>query len=141
MKAVLPGEDLIEAGLRDLREGRETVEVWGTGKPRREFMHVDDLAAACYFLMNEYEEPRIINIGVGHDKTIEEIAMLIKKIVGFNGEIVFDETKPDGTPRKLLDVSKINELGWKASINLEEGINETYKSFIELFNDEVFFTT
>lgn len=127
---------VLPALLRKFHEakinGDKTVTVWGTGKPRREFLHVDDLAKACLFLMNEYEDPSIINVGTGKDSTIEELALLIKKITGYDGELVFDKSKPDGTMRKLLDVGKINGLGWKAQIGLEEGIEETYKSFKEM---------
>lgn len=114
-----------------------TVTVWGTGKPRREFLHVDDMARACFFLMEGYEDPSIINIGWGKDDTIADIALLVKKITGFTGDIVFDETKPDGTPRKLLNVDKINVLGWEAEIPLEEGIRRTYEDFVERYEDYV----
>lgn len=114
-----------EAKLNDA----PSVTIWGTGKPRREFLHVDDAAMACYFLMQKYESPEIINIGSGMDHTIKEMALMIKDITGYNGELVFDETKPDGTPRKLLDVQKINDLGWKATIDLQEGLTSTYADF------------
>ena len=121
---------VLPALLRKFHEAKEThakeVTVWGSGAPRREFLHVDDLAAACYFLMQKYNEPGLINIGVGEDISIKELAELIKDIVGFSGEIIFDSTKPDGTPRKLMDVSKLNALGWKASITLNEGIQKVY---------------
>ena len=107
--------------------GESTVTVWGTGKPRREFLHSDDLASACYFLMENYNDPDIINIGVGKDISIEEMALLIKKITGFEGNIVFDTSMPDGTFRKLLDVSKLNNLGWQAEIGFEEGLRRTYE--------------
>lgn len=107
------------------------VEVWGTGTPRREFLYSDDLADACVFLMNNYEENEIINVGVGEDISIKELAEKIKNIVGYQGEIKFDTTKPDGTPRKLVDVSKINALGWKASISLDEGLQKAYQWFLE----------
>lgn len=106
------------------------VVIWGTGKPRREALYVDDLAEACIFLMKEYNSPEIINIGTGKDRTIREIAEIIKKVVGFDGEIRFDITKPDGMSRKLLDVSKINSFGWKAKTDLEEGVKLTYEWFI-----------
>jgi GDP-L-fucose synthase len=102
-----------------------TVTVWGTGAPKREFMHVDDLASACVFLMNSYDSPEIINIGTGVDISIKDFAEMVKEIVGYNGEIVWDKSKPDGTPQKLLDVSKINTLGWKATIDLGTGIRKT----------------
>ncbi len=104
------------------------VEVWGTGAPLREFMNVEDLADACVFLMKNYNEPEIINIGVGEDLSIKELAMLVKEIVGFAGELRFDTSKPDGTPRKLMDTSKINNLGWKASISLKDGIKKVYET-------------
>ncbi|ARP44340.1 GDP-L-fucose synthase 1 [Geobacillus thermodenitrificans] len=107
------------------------VEVWGTGTPRREFLHSDDLADACVFLMKNYEDNEIINIGVGEDISIKELAEKIKNVVGYQGEIKFDTTKPDGTPRKLVDVSKINALGWKASISLDEGLQKVYQWFLE----------
>lgn len=103
-----------------------TVTVWGTGSPRREFLHVDDLATACVHLMNNYDSPEIINIGTGMDVSIKELATMIKETVGYDGMIVWDDSKPDGMPRKLLDVSKINALNWKATIVLKEGIKRTY---------------
>jgi GDP-L-fucose synthase len=103
--------------------------VWGSGKPRREFLHVDDLASACVFLLENYESPEIINIGSGTDLTIRELAELICEVVGFDGGLKFDPTKPDGTPRKLLDISKIESLGWKPTIPLREGIARTYEWF------------
>ena len=109
------------------------VEIWGTGTPLREFLHVDDLAEACYFLMENYHEEGLVNVGVGTDVTIYELAQLVQKIVGFPGEIKLNTTKPDGTPRKLMDVSKINQLGWKASISLEEGIRSVYNEVKDKF--------
>ena len=106
--------------------GSPNVTVWGTGSPRREFLHVDDLAEACYFLMQNYNKAAWLNVGVGEDISIKELAETVKEIVGFEGELVFDTSKPDGTPRKLLDVSRINNLGWKANIGLREGISEVY---------------
>ncbi len=106
------------------------VTVWGTGSPKREFLHVDDLAGAAVFLMNTYDQPDILNIGTGEDVSIKEFAELIKDVVGFEGELVWDTSKPDGTPRKLLDVSKINALGWKAAIGLREGIEQTYRWYV-----------
>lgn len=105
--------------------------MWGTGSPLREFLHVDDLADACVFLMNNYEDGEIINIGTGEDLKIKELSELIKKVVGFSGEIVNDTTKPDGTPKKQLDVSKLHALGWKHRIELEEGIKTTYEWFLK----------
>ena len=107
------------------------VEVWGTGTPRREFLHVDDLADATVYLMNNYDENEPLNIGTGKDITIKELAELIKEIVGYEGEIKFDTTKPDGTPRKLLDVSRLHATGWKHKIELREGIQSTYEWFKE----------
>jgi len=104
--------------------------VWGTGNPRREFLHVDDLADAAVFLMLHYEEPDIINVGVGTDVSIRELAQLICRVTGFEGRLIFDTTKPDGTPQKLLDVSKLTSLGWRARIGLEEGIAGTYRWFL-----------
>jgi len=109
---------------------RELV-VWGSGNPRREFLHVDDLAAACVFLLEKYDSPEIINVGCGEDISIRELAELICDIVGFQGELAWDTTKPDGTPRKLLDVSKIHALGWRHKIGLREGITRTYEWFLE----------
>jgi GDP-L-fucose synthase len=110
--------------------GAPNVTVWGSGEPRREFLHVDDLADAVCFLMENYDSPEIINVGVGSDIRIADLAELIRDIVEFDGEIVFDRDKPDGTPRKLLDVSKISALGWKANIDLESGIRSTYRWYL-----------
>jgi GDP-L-fucose synthase len=106
-----------------------SVEIWGSGTPKREFLHVDDLADACYFLMEKYDSKEIINIGTGTDLSIKELAMLIKKSIGYEGELQFNTNQPDGTPRKLLDTSKINKLGWVAKIDLEEGIKNICKEF------------
>ncbi len=103
------------------------VTLWGTGTPRREFLHVDDLADACYYLMQHYDEPGFVNIGTGEDLPILELAQLVQRIVGYKGEIRHDLSKPDGTPRKLMDVSKLHELGWKAKIGLEAGIQTVYQ--------------
>jgi GDP-L-fucose synthase len=103
-----------------------SVTIWGTGTPKREFLHVDDLAEACMYLMEHYNEKGLVNIGTGVDVTILELAQMVKKVTGFNGEIVLDLSKPDGTPRKLMDVSKINQFGWKARIDLYEGISMVY---------------
>ncbi|MEW6065204.1 MAG: GDP-L-fucose synthase [Bacillota bacterium] len=108
------------------RENRPTVTVWGTGTPRREFLHVDDLADACVFILQHYHDSEIINVGTGQDLTIKELAQLVKDIVGYRGNIVFDPAKPDGTPRKLLDVTKLTQLGWQAKIPLRQGIAGTY---------------
>jgi GDP-L-fucose synthase len=106
--------------------GHPSVTVWGTGTPRREFLHVDDLAAAAVFLMRGYDSPEIVNVGTGMDVSIRELVEMVCRVVGYRGEIVFDTTKPDGTPRKLLDVSKLTSLGWKPSVALEDGIRLTY---------------
>jgi GDP-L-fucose synthase len=108
--------------------GSTTVTIWGTGSPKREFLHANDLAAACLFLMENYNDSGLVNIGIGEDISILDLAYLVKKIVGFEGNILTDSTKPDGTPRKLMDVSKINDLGWKAKITLEEGIQKVYET-------------
>jgi GDP-L-fucose synthase len=111
-----------EAKIKGLPE----VTLWGTGAPLREFLHVDDLADACFFLMNNYNEPGHINIGTGDDLSIKDLALLIRKIVGYEGNLIHDLTKPDGTPRKLMDVTKLHALGWKHTIGLEEGIRAVY---------------
>ena len=108
-------------------ENKEFVEVWGTGTPRREFLHVDDLASACYFLMQTYSDLELVNIGCGDDLSIGELAHLVKKTVGFGGELKFDATKPDGTMRKLMNVNKLHQLGWKHTIDLESGIAAVYE--------------
>lgn len=107
-------------------EGRSEVEIWGTGSPRREFLHVDDLADACLFIMNHGDPPDLFNVGVGEDITIRELAELVGAVVGFEGRLVFDSSKPDGTPRKLLDVSLLSSMGWSPRISLRTGIEETY---------------
>jgi GDP-L-fucose synthase len=112
-------------------EGKRELVVWGSGQPRREFLHVDDLAAACLFLLEKYDSPEIINIGCGEDISIRELAELICDVVGFKGELAWDTTKPDGTPRKLLDVSKVHALGWRHSIPLREGVARTYEWFLQ----------
>lgn len=111
--------------------GARELVVWGSGKPRREFLHVDDLAAACIFLLEKYDSPEIINLGCGEEVTIRGLAELICEVVGFKGELVWDTTKPDGTPRKLLDVSKVHALGWRHSIALRDGIAQTYEWFLK----------
>ena len=112
-------------------EGRGEVVVWGSGAPRREFLHVDDLADACLFLMRNYDDPEIVNVGCGEDLSIGELAELMREVTGFAGEIVFDSSKPDGTPRKLLDVSRLSALGWRYSIPLKEGLAQTYRWYRE----------
>lgn len=111
--------------------GAATVEIWGSGTPRREFLHVDDLADACFYLLQNYDGEQLVNVGSGVDVTILELANLVKKIVGFTGEIKMDATKPDGTPRKLMDVSKLAQVGWAYKISLEEGIASVYKEVLE----------
>lgn len=127
----LKNSHVLPALLRKFHEakinGEPDVTVWGSGTPKREFLHADDLADACFFLMENYNEAGLVNIGVGKDVSIAELATLIKNTVGFNGPITFDTSKPDGTPRKLMDVSKISTLGWKASVTLEEGIKKVYQ--------------
>jgi GDP-L-fucose synthase len=117
---VLPA--LIRKFYEAIRDGKSEVEIWGSGKPMREFLHVDDLADACFFLMQNYSDSRFVNIGTGTDLSILDLAGLIKKVSGFSGTLRFDASKPDGTPRKLLDVSYLHSLGWKHRISLEEGI-------------------
>ena len=111
--------------------GLNEVVIWGTGTPLREFLFADDLAEACLFLMENYSEKQLINIGSGTDISIKELAMLIKEITGFKGELVFDTSKPDGTPRKLMDVSKINKLGWHYKTKLKDGIKSAYEDFLQ----------
>jgi len=110
--------------------GKDEVVAWGTGKPMREFLHVDDLAEACAFLVNMQNPPDWINVGTGVDVTIKELTETVAKVTGFNGRITWDTSKPDGTPRKLMDVSKLSALGWKAKISLQEGVAKTYQSFL-----------
>jgi GDP-L-fucose synthase len=123
---------VLPALLRKIHEAKETgedkVTVWGTGKPRREFLHVNDLADACYFLMQNYDQPGLVNVGVGTDIAISKLAEIVKNVIGFEGDISYDVTKPDGTPRKLMDVTKLSAMGWKAGITLEEGIADVYKN-------------
>ena len=126
---------LLAALIRKFHEAKinnkDNVAIWGTGTPRREFMYVDDLAEACLFLMRNYDSSEPINVGTGKDKTVGEIAELVKEVVGFRGGLIFDATKPDGMMRKLLDVIKINRLGWKARTDLEEGIKFAYDRFVK----------
>ncbi|MCL5290542.1 MAG: GDP-L-fucose synthase [Bacillota bacterium] len=126
----LANSHVMPALIRKFHEAKEknqpAVTVWGTGTPRREFLHVADLADACIFIMRHYAENEIINIGTGRDLTIKELAEMVKDVVGYRGEIVFDPGKPDGTPRKLLDVAKLTQLGWQAKIPLRQGIADTY---------------
>jgi GDP-L-fucose synthase len=115
-----------EAKINDLR----SVEIWGSGKPLREFLHVDDLANACLHLMLHYNEELFVNIGSGEDLSIAELAQIVKEIVGFEGELKFNRDKPDGTPRKLMDINKINSLGWANKISLKDGLKITINEFI-----------
>ncbi len=126
---VLPA--LVRKFYEAVRDGKSEVEVWGSGKPMREFLHVDDLAEACLFLMENYDGKQFLNIGTGEDVTIETLARMIARASGFEGSLVFNTSKPDGTPRKLTDVSKIRALGWKHKITLEDGIAEVCKSYAE----------
>jgi GDP-L-fucose synthase len=112
-------------------EGKDSVEIWGTGTPKREFLYVDDLADACVFLMNNYSGSEIVNIGTGQDVTIAELAVGISKVVGYEGGIHFNTGMPDGTPRKLLDVSRLEKIGWKYSTSLKDGIEKTYKDYVK----------
>ena len=126
----LENSHVLPALIRKFHEAKKAglpeVIMWGTGSPKREFLHVDDLADACFYLMKTYDEPGLVNIGTGKDISIFELAQLVKKVVGYEGEIVKDQTKPDGTPRKLMDVSKLNRMGWRYQIELEEGIRSVY---------------
>lgn len=133
----LHSSHVLPALIRKFHEAKmkqqPSVVMWGTGKPRREFLHADDLADACFYLMNHYNEPGLVNIGTGEDIEIGELALLIREIVGFEGEITHDISKPDGTPRKLMDVSKLHSFGWKHKINLREGISAVYNEFIRSY--------
>ena len=126
---------VLPALIRRFHEAKESnapmVTIWGTGSPKREFLFADDLAAACYYLMQNYDEEGLVNIGTGEDLSIKDLAMLVKSTVGYQGEINFDTTKPDGTPRKLMDVSKLHSKGWKHTIELEDGIKLAYNDFLE----------
>jgi GDP-L-fucose synthase len=122
---VLPA--LIRKFHNALVENKSEVVIWGSGNPKREFLHVDDLAGACFFLMQQYDGKEFFNIGTGQDISIKELALLIKEISGYQGDLTFDTTKPDGTPRKLLDVSRIHQLGWKYKIELRVGVEEIWK--------------
>lgn len=127
----LQNSHVIPALLRKVHEAKEkgepAVEIWGSGSPMREFLHVDDLAEACVFLMDNYSGEEMVNIGAGVDITIKDLAYLIKEVAGYEGELIFNTDKPDGTPRKLMDVSKLNNMGWKYSIELKEGLERTYQ--------------
>jgi len=131
----LQNSHVLPALIRKFQEAtvqkKKKVQIWGTGDPKREFLHVDDLAQACLFLMQEYNEAGLVNIGVGEDISIKDLALQIKQLIGYEGELQFDTTKPDGTPRKLMDVSKLTSLGWKARIGLVEGLERTIQEFRE----------
>ena len=130
----LQNSHVLPAMIRKFHEAKErgdsSMELWGTGSPMREFLYADDLAEACLFLMENYSDPELVNIGTGVDVTIKELAETVKEIVGFDGEIRWDVSKPDGTPRKLMDVSKLHQLGWKHSIELADGIRLAYQDFL-----------
>ena len=132
----LNNSHVLPAMIRKFHEAKERgeghVQLWGTGSPMREFLHVDDLADACYFLMQKYEGKDFVNVGTGADLTIKALAQTIQDIIGFQGEIIWDMSKPDGTPRKLLDVSRIHSLGWKHRIELRDGIRAVYSEFLSL---------
>ena len=113
------------------KEGKDTVEVWGSGTPKREFLHVDDLADACYYLLQNYDGIELVNVGCGEDLSIGELALMVKEVVGFEGKLHFDASKPDGTPRKLMDVGKLAAIGWKAKIGLREGISGVYENDVK----------
>lgn len=129
----LKNSHVLPALIRKFHEAKmtnaPTVSIWGSGAPMREFLHVDDLADACLFLMKQYDQEEFINIGTGKDISILALAIIIKSIVGYKGQIIHDYSKPDGTPKKLLDISKMNQLGWTAKINLRIGISTVYQSF------------
>jgi GDP-L-fucose synthase len=131
----LKDSHVLPALIRKFHEAKNssksTVDIWGTGSPRREFLHVDDLAAACFFVMEHYDHEDPLNIGTGEDISIRDLAKLIKKVVGFEGELRFDPSKPDGTLRKLLDVTKLQKMGWRPNYSLEEGIRHAYQWFVK----------
>lgn len=131
----LQNSHVLPALIRKFHEakvnGSPSVEVWGTGSPLREFLHADDLAEACYFLMENYDGEEFVNVGTGEDLSIKELAELVQKTVGYEGELVWNTEKPDGTPRKLMDVSKLHGLGWRHTIELPQGIQQVYEKFVE----------
>ena len=132
---------VLPALIRRFHEAKEKnapfVTIWGTGSPKREFLFADDLAEACYYLMENYNEAGLINIGTGEDLSIKDLALLVKRIIGFEGEIEFDTSKPDGTPRKLMDVTKIHSKGWKHKIELVDGIKFAYEDFLSRTKENV----
>jgi len=136
----LQGSHVLPALIRKFHEakvnGQPFVEVWGTGSPLREFMHADDLAEACVFLMNNYDGEQFVNVGTGEDLTIRNLAEMVKDVVGFEGELRWNTEKPDGTPRKLMDVSRLHSMGYKHKIDLPEGLKKTYQDFLK--NEEVY---
>jgi len=129
----LNNSHVLPALIRKFHEAKQssapTVTMWGSGKPKREFLHADDLADACFYLMQHYDEPGLVNIGTGEDLEIGELALLVKETVGYAGEIVHDRSKPDGTPRKLMDVSKLHSFGWKHQISLKDGLRRVYEEY------------
>jgi len=131
----LQNSHVIPALIHKFHDGKKAkapaVEIWGTGSPLREFMYADDLADACVFLMKKYNDKLFVNIGTGEEVTIKELALLVKEVVGFEGDIQFDTTKPDGTPRKLMDSERLHSMGWKHSVSLKEGLKKTYPFFLE----------
>jgi len=131
----LKNSHVLPALIRKFHEAKlnaqPSVEIWGTGSPKREFLHSDDLAEACLFLMTEYDGKEFVNIGTGEDISIKDLALLIKSVVGYHGDLKFDTSKPDGTPRKLMDVSKLHSLGWKHKIDLEQGIRSVYQQYTQ----------
>ena len=131
----LQGSHVLPALIRKAHEaktsGASEMVVWGSGSPRREFLHVDDLASACVFLLENYDSSEIINVGYGEDITIRELAEMVSDVVGYEGELAWDHSKPDGTPRKLLDVSRLQKIGWSPRVNLRAGIAQTYYWFVE----------
>jgi GDP-L-fucose synthase len=135
----LNNSHVLPALIRKFHEAKinniETVEVWGSGSPKREFLHVDDLAEASIFLMKNYDSPEFVNVGTGEDLSIMELAILVKEIVGYGGDIFFDSSKPDGTPRKLMDVTKIHSLGWQHKISLEKGLKTVYEQYSKMLQN------
>jgi GDP-L-fucose synthase len=131
----LQNSHVIPALIRKFHEAKQSkaafVEIWGTGSPLREFMYADDVADACVFLMKQYNDKLFVNIGTGEEITIKELALMVKETIGFEGDIQFDATKPDGTPRKLMDSSRLHNMGWKHGVSLKEGLNKTYPFFLE----------
>ena len=127
---------VVAALIRRFHEAKKVnadqVEIWGTGNAMREFIHCDDMADACFHLMENYDSPNLVNIGTGKDVSIKDLAYLIKGVVNYDGELVFDHTKPDGMPRKVVDTKKLNDLGWTHSISLKEGLAQTYNSYLDL---------